>query len=68
MTKETEHGDVVNSTFCGRKEYEWHDDAEQWYRSYGVELWEFNEAGLMRRRIASINDSPIQGSERLAAS
>jgi uncharacterized protein len=45
-------------------EYEWHDDAGQWYRSYGNELWEFDEDGLMRRRIASINDAPILESER----
>ena len=45
-------------------EYEWHDEKEQWYRSYGVELWEFNDEGLMRRRIASINDATIQESER----
>jgi uncharacterized protein len=35
-------------------EYEWHDEAGQWYRSYGNELWEFNEEGLMQRRLASI--------------
>jgi nuclear transport factor 2 (NTF2) superfamily protein len=45
-------------------EYEWHDESGQWYRSYGIELWEFNEAGLMQRRIASINDAPIEQSER----
>jgi uncharacterized protein len=45
-------------------EYEWHDDSGQWYRSYGNELWEFNDDGLMRRRIASINDAPIKESER----
>jgi uncharacterized protein len=45
-------------------EYEWHDDSSQWYRSYGNELWEFGDDGLMRRRIASINDAPIQESER----
>jgi len=45
-------------------EYEWHDDSGRWYRSYGVELWEFNEAGLMQRRIASINDAPIAETER----
>lgn len=45
-------------------EYESHDAAGQWYRSYGNELWEFNEEGLMRRRIASINDARIEESER----
>ena len=45
-------------------EYEWHNDGGQWYRSYGVELWEFDEQGVMRRRIASINDTPIEESER----
>jgi len=45
-------------------EYEWHDDGGQWYRSYGNELWEFDDNGLMRRRIASINDAPIKESER----
>jgi uncharacterized protein len=45
-------------------EYEWHDPAGQWYRSYGNELWEFDEVGLMRRRLASINDAPIEESER----
>jgi uncharacterized protein len=44
--------------------YEWHDDSGQWYRSYGNENWEFDDAGLMRRRIASINDRPIGESER----
>lgn len=45
-------------------EYEWHDHSSNWYRSYGVELWEFEESGLMRKRIASINDAPIAASER----
>lgn len=45
-------------------EYEWHDERGQWYRSYGNELWEFDEAGLMRRRLASINDAEIQEAER----
>src|ERR1700733_5596753 len=45
-------------------QYEWHDDAGQWYRSYGNELWEFDDDGLMRRRIASINDLPIAQIER----
>jgi len=44
--------------------YEWRDEAANWYRSCGVELWEFDESGLMRRRIASINDAPIAFSER----
>lgn len=44
--------------------YEWHDDAGQWFRSYGNENWEFNEQGLMMRRFASINDLPIMESAR----
>ncbi|TCV90577.1 nuclear transport factor 2 family protein [Sulfurirhabdus autotrophica] len=44
--------------------YEWHDDSNQWFRSYGNENWEFDEHGLMRLRIASINDMLIKESER----
>ena len=44
--------------------YEWHDDSGNWFRSYGNENWEFSEHGLMRRRIASINDLPIAPAER----
>lgn len=44
--------------------YEWHDDSGHWFRSYGNENWEFDERGLMRRRVASINDLPIAESER----
>ena len=44
--------------------YEWHDDSGNWFRSYGNENWEFDENGLMRLRIASINDLPITESER----
>ena len=44
--------------------YEWHDDAGQWHRSYGNELWEFAANGLMQRRIASINDAVISEAER----
>jgi uncharacterized protein len=44
--------------------YEWHDDSDQWFRSYGNENWEFDNRGLMRMRIASINDLPISESER----
>jgi uncharacterized protein len=47
-----------------RFQYEWHDAHGQWYRSYGNELWEFDERGLMRRREASINDTPISQSDR----
>ena len=45
--------------------YEWHDDAGVWYRSYGNENWEFDDRGLMRRRIASINDLAISEDDRL---
>ena len=44
--------------------YEWHDDSDRWYRSYGNENWEFNDDGLMTSRFASINDLPILPSDR----
>ena len=44
--------------------YEYHDDSGNWFRAYGNENWEFDESGLMRRRIASINDHPIAESDR----
>jgi uncharacterized protein len=44
--------------------YESHDDSGNWFRSYGNENWEFDENGLMRWRLASINDLPIKESER----
>ena len=44
--------------------YEWHDDSGQHFRSYGNENWEFDEQGLMRWRIASINDLPIAAADR----
>ena len=47
-----------------RFQYEYHDDRGQWFRAYGNELWEFDSAGLMRRREASINDVPIKEHER----
>ena len=47
-----------------RYQYESHDGKGQWYRSYGNELWEFDDDGLMRRREASINDVPIGESDR----
>ncbi|MBY4641548.1 nuclear transport factor 2 family protein [Gluconacetobacter entanii] len=54
-----------NNRMAVRFAYEWHDDAGRWFRSYGNELWEFDTAGLMRRRVASINDLPIEAGERL---
>jgi nuclear transport factor 2 (NTF2) superfamily protein len=47
-----------------RFQYEWHDAAGNWFRSYGNELWEFDALGLMRRREASINDVPIREQDR----
>jgi uncharacterized protein len=44
--------------------YEWHDDSGNWFRSYGNENWEFNAAGKMQRRLASINDLPINEADR----
>lgn len=47
-----------------RFEYEWHDTKGQWYRSYGNEMWEFDENGFMKKRYASINDLPIKETDR----
>ncbi|MGE0460794.1 MAG: DUF1348 family protein [Vicinamibacterales bacterium] len=44
--------------------YEWHDDSGQWFRSFGNENWAFDAGGLMRRRLASINDLPIGEADR----
>jgi uncharacterized protein len=44
--------------------YEWHDEADNWFRSYGNENWEFDDDGLMRLRFACINDLSIKESER----
>ena len=44
--------------------YEWHDDSGNWFRSYGNENWEFDDTGLMRLRLASINDLPIKEPDR----
>ena len=57
-------------TFAGcriavRFVYEWHDADGAWFRSHGNENWEFADTGLMRRRHASINDQPIEETERL---
>jgi len=54
------HGERIAVRFA----YEWHDDSGQWFRSYGNENWEFDAAGLMRRRLASINDAPIAATDR----
>ncbi len=47
-----------------RFQYEWRDDAGQWYRAHGNELWQFDDDGLMNRREASINDKPIAEGDR----
>jgi nuclear transport factor 2 (NTF2) superfamily protein len=47
-----------------RFEYEWHDDSGNWFRSYGNEMWEFADSGLMQRRFASINDLAIEEADR----
>ena len=54
------HAERIAARFA----YEWHDDSGNWFRSYGNENWEFDEHGLMRRRIASINDLPIKEADR----
>ena len=54
------HGNRIAVRF----QYESRDAGGQWYRSYGNELWEFDEDGLMRRREASINDVPIAEADR----
>lgn len=47
-----------------RFEYEYRNEAGQWFRAYGNENWEFDENGLMRKRFASINDMPIKEKDR----
>jgi nuclear transport factor 2 (NTF2) superfamily protein len=54
----------MDNRIAVRFEYEWHDESGSWYRAYGNENWEFAENGLMMRRFASINDVPIQESDR----
>jgi len=56
---------VTDNRIAVRFAYEWHNQAGQWFRSYGNENWEFNELGLMQRRFASINDLAIAEAERL---
>jgi len=53
-----------NDRMAVRFEYEWHDHHGQWFRSYGNELWEFDEDGYMSKRFASINDLPIDAADR----
>jgi len=53
-----------NNRIAVRFQYEWRDSTDRWYRSYGNELWEFDDNGLMRRREASINDLAITESQR----
>ena len=53
-------GNRIAVRFC----YEFHDDSGNWFRAYGNENWEFDEHGLMQRRLASINDLPIQDADR----
>ena len=53
-----------NNRIAVRFAYEWHDDSGHWFRSYGNENWEFDEAGEMRWRIASINDLGIEETDR----
>ena len=55
---------VEGNRIAVRFQYECHDAAGQWFRSYGNELWEFDEDGYMRRREASINDVPISEADR----
>jgi uncharacterized protein len=54
----------MDNRIAVRFEYECHDESGNWYRAYGNENWEFADNGLMMRRFASINDVPIQASER----
>lgn len=54
----------TGSRIAVRFAYEWQDDSKNWFRSFGNENWEFNEAGLMTHRHACINDLPIKESER----
>lgn len=54
----------LDNKIAVRFAYEWHDDAGNWYRSYGNENWMFNDAGLMMQRHASINDLPIKEADR----
>ena len=52
------------SRIAVRFAYEWHDEANNWFRSYGNENWEFDANGLMQKRFASINDLAITAQDR----
>jgi len=54
----------MDNKIAVRFEYEWHDQAGQWFRAYGNENWEFADSGLMQRRYASINELAIAALER----
>jgi nuclear transport factor 2 (NTF2) superfamily protein len=54
----------MDNKIAVRFEYEWHDQAGQWFRAYGNENWEFADSGLMQRRYASINELSITALER----
>jgi uncharacterized protein len=55
---------VDGNRIAVRFAYEYHDDAGHWFRAFGNENWEFADDGLMAARHASINDLPIQETER----
>ena len=55
----------LDNRMAVRFEYEWHDHSGQWFRSYGNELWEFDNNGLMQKRFASINDLAINETDRI---
>jgi hypothetical protein len=59
------HGRQEIIEFLRRFAYEWHDEAGKWCRSYGNENWEFDTSGIMHHRHASINDVPIEETDRL---
>jgi nuclear transport factor 2 (NTF2) superfamily protein len=64
MTKSPLSSSSTENRIAVRFEYEWHDAAGQWWRSYGNENWEFAADGYMARRFASISDLPIGGADR----
>ncbi len=54
----------TNNKIAVRFEYEYRNEQNEWFRAYGNENWEFDQYGLMKKRFASINDIPIEESER----